>query len=194
MNAVNPEHLEIWRLCQSCALEIYGAKPPNDRYAGIVARLLFGTAAKESGLVWRRQRTCTYEGDVGGFSLWQVEWDSSVVPSAAYLRRRTDVWDRATDWLWRDVKAPRDWLTRMDKSALLWSLRGWDRMGCLFARLHYLRVQAAIPERLEDQAAYWLTYNNGGGVLKYHSRAAALRQYTDAWESLCAPVVVAAGD
>lgn len=180
----------IWQLCQDCAAEIYGRTPPSERYADVVARMLFGTAAQESGLTWRRQRSLPWPSDKGGFSLWQVELRASVHLSVEYLRRREDVLARATDWLWRDPHASRVWLD-MPEECWPWLLRGWDRLGCLMARLHYMRVQAPIPATVEEQAEYWLRYYNGGGVLRYRPKPAALREYVDNWWEFCEPVLAA---
>lgn len=171
-----------WELCKDCARSIYGQTAPNARYADAVARLLFGTAAQESGLKWRRQRSCSWAGPVGGFSLWQVEYKASVVPSLVYLQRRQDVLQRATAWLWQDPHATAAWVN-LSQDDMLWLLRGWDRIGVLMARLHYMRVQDAVPGDLEAQAAYWKKYYNtvaGKGTVG---------QYVDNWWEFCESVV-----
>ena len=171
-----------WELCKDAARSIYGKTAPNARYADVVARLLFGTAAQESGLRWRRQRSCSWGGPVGGFSLWQVEYRASVVPSLVYLQRRQDVLAKATAWLWQDPHATDAW-AKLDEADFLWLLRGWDRMGCLFARLHYLRVQEAVPSGLEAQAAYWKRFFNTS------AGKGTVGQYVDNWWEFCEGVV-----
>ena len=166
--------LRIWRLCQDCAKEIYGAIAPTPAYADSAARLLFGTAAQESGLRWERQRTPRWEGDVGGFGKWQVE-RGSIMDSLAYLRVRPDILKRATQWLFADPHAPLNWPDLIPMGALLWALRldDNDKVGVLFCRLHYFRVREPIPKQTIDQAAYWkLRYNTfrGAGTIEEYMR------------------------
>lgn len=174
----------IWRLCVECAESIYGATPPTERYAMATAKLLFGTGCQESGLTWERQRTPRWDGDVGGFSKWQVE-RGSIQSSLEYLRKRPDVLRRATDWLFRDPKAPVSWIDTMSLDAILWSMRldDNDKIGLVFCRLHYFRVSAPIPMMLADQAAYWKDY--------YNTRAGSgtAEQYVASWRRFAPGVV-----
>ncbi len=170
----------IWRLCRGCAETVYGATPPTLGYVDRTARLLFGTAAQESGLEWERQRTPRFEGKVGGFSKWQVE-PGSVAASLEYLRARPDVLTRATQWLFADPHAPLTWPDLIPMDALLWALRldDNDKAGVLFARLHYFRVHDAIPESFADQAAYWKRwYNTPAG-------SGTVEEYMANWSRYC---------
>lgn len=178
------EGLRIWKLCREAAESIFGRVSPTPEYARRVAWLLFGTAAQESGLRWERQRTPRWEGNVGGFSKWQVE-TGSIQDSLAYLRRRPDVCARATEWLFADPKAPQTWIDLIPMEAILWALRmdDNDKPGVLFARLHYLRVSEPVPLTLYDQASYWKDHFN---TIK---GAGTVEQYLGSWNRWCAPVV-----
>ena len=159
----NPQdHLRrVWRLCCGCAEAIYGTVPPSPAYALRTARLLFMTGAQESGFAWERQRTPRWEGNTGGFSKWQVE-PGSIQDSVAWLQRRPGVLERATRWLFDDPRASLDWPGLMGLDGILWAMRldDNDKIGLLFARVHYLRVPAPIPDSDEDQAAYYKQFYN----------------------------------
>lgn len=181
----------IWRICKSCARYIYGTTPPNDRYADATAHLLFGTAAQESGLKWERQRTPRWDGDLGGFSKWQVE-RGSIVHGVEHLARNLNLRMRCTEWLFMDPKARPDFIARFphgpiceDENRILWAMRldDNDKIGCLFARLHYIRVPEPIPDTIPDQARYWKRYYNtvaGKGTVD---------EYVDNWARLCQPTI-----
>ena len=174
----------IWRICRDCAATVYGAKLPSPAYAERTARLRFGTAAQESNLTWERQRTPRFEGKVGGFGKWQVE-PGSVAASLAYLRQRPGVLAHATHWLFADPHAPVTWPDLIPMDALLWALRldDNDKIGVLFARLHYFRVSAPIPDSLADQAAYWKRwYNTSAG-------SGTVEEYLANWDRYCKEAV-----
>lgn len=176
--------VEALDLCHLCAESIYDTKPPSKAYADSVANLLFGTAAQESGLVWTRQRMPRWEGVNGGFSRWQLE-SGSISDSLAYLKARPEMLKRATQFLFDDPHASTVWLTAMPVETLLWVMRFTDsnRLGCLFARLHYLRVPESVPVGLSDQAAYWKRwYNTVKG-------AGTPEQYIASWKRLCSNAV-----
>jgi hypothetical protein len=181
-----PEHehaRRIWHLCQECALTVAN-KRPTAAYADRVARLLFGTAAQESGLRWERQRTPRFEGNVGGFSKWQVE-TGSVEQSRAMLRAQPKLLANATAWLFADPKASVTWADALPLETILWAMRldDNDKIGVMFARLHYLRVKAPVPEGLSEQAAYWKRwYNTAAG-------SGTVEQYLANWETYCRQVV-----
>jgi hypothetical protein len=176
--------LRVWILCRRAAASIYDTKPPTPRYADAVARLLFGTAAQESGLTWERQRTPRFFGDVGGFSKWQLE-PPSVERSLADLKRKPSLCANATRFVFADGNAGAD-------GVLAYDCRGWinalridnnDGPGVMFARLHYLRVPASVPEGLEQQADYWkMWYNTNAGK-------GTAEQYLASWRRYCAPVL-----
>ncbi|HRT22425.1 MAG TPA: hypothetical protein P5318_20120 [Candidatus Hydrogenedentes bacterium] len=180
--------LRIWNICNQCARNVYGTAAPNQRYADATARLLFGTAAQESALLWERQRSPRYDGQVGGFSKWQLE-TASIKESLAFLRSRQPLLKNATDFLFADPHAPVSWIDQMTLDAILWSMRmdDNDKLGCLFARIHYMwSTPAPIPYSLDEQAAYWKTYYNSP-----HG-AGTTTQYIESWRRLCEPVIYAA--
>jgi len=163
---------------------VYGARAPTPDYADRTAQLLFGTAAQEGHLRWERQRSPRWEGDIGGFSKWQLE-SGSIVASLDYLKRRPAVLSHVTRFLFADSHAPLNWLDLWSLDGILWALRIDDNdvPGVLFARLHYFRVPAAIPPTLDEQAMYWKQFYNtfrGDGTAG---------QYLKNWVAFCKPVV-----
>lgn len=173
----------IWRICVSCALSIYGRRPPSPEYADATARLLFGTAAQESGLVWERQRTPRWEGDVGGFSKWQVE-KGSIEESMKWLGGKPELSSAVNAWLYADPRS--NPLKEGSTPIILWAMRldDNDKIGCLFARLHYMRVPQPIPDTLRGQADDWKEHYNtvkGKGTVD---------QYLINWARLCQPTIV----
>jgi len=176
--------LRLWTLCQRAALALYDTRAPSPNYAGAVARLLFGTAAQESGLMWERQRTPRFLSDVGGFSKWQLE-TGSIGDSIRLCGRKRELCRRASEFLFNDPNAPPDAVLQIPLPVWLWGLRMDDNdvPGVLFARLHYLRVPAAVPEDLAGQADYWKAhYNTARG-------AGTAAQYLASWRRYCAPVL-----
>lgn len=171
-------------LCIECAETIYDQKPPSKTYAESVAHLLLGTAAQESGLVWTRQRMPRWESGTGGFSRWQLE-SGSIKDSLAYLKARPEMLKRATQFLFDDSHASIVWITACSVETLLWVMRFTDanRLGCLMARLHYLRVSDPVPSGLAEQAAYWKQYYNT------HLGAGKPEQYIASWKRLCSDAV-----
>lgn len=133
-------------------------------------QLLLGTAAVESNFVYRRQ--------IGGgpaVGLWQMETDTARDIFDNYLRYRylryCDVMGlRCANWD-KSFRLPRRWW-------LWWVLQRNDRFACGMARVHYLRVPAAIPDTVEEQAQYWKEfYNTSAG-------AGTVDKYMTAWRSL----------
>ncbi len=145
---------DLIRLCRDCAGTVYGTRPPTGRYAESVARLLAGTAAAESLLRYRRQIGFSLENPSGAWGLWQTE-QHAVMDSVRYLRRRTDVRANAIKFAPGVVDA-----SELGTMSLLRSIHDDDRVACLFARLHYLRVAESVPDDLRGQAWYWKRYYN----------------------------------
>ena len=176
---------EIRVLCQSCAENIFANLGPSEQYALAVARLLFMVAAHESGgFQYRRQLGFAWSNGFGAHGLWQIEW-ASVSDSIGMLRRKSALAQRSARWLFRDSHAPSWWFDASINlladngprqfKPLLVMMCGWDRLCCLFARLHFLRVPAAVPSEVEAQGMYakqW--YNTEKGK-------AAARDYVDAF-------------
>jgi len=149
---------DIFALCRSCA-EAIGGCPASD-YAERVARLLFGTAAHESGeFLYNRQRGFPWADLRGAFGLWQVEL-GSILDSMDYLDEHGAVARAAGAWLFRNSNAAPQWYKVHSQHSLTQMISGWERAGCLFARLHYLRVPEPISDTAEMQAAYWKRYYN----------------------------------
>ena len=158
-------------LCRACAHGIYATRPPTQAYGEAVARLLMGTAATESLLVYRRQGGFGFGGNRGAWGLWQTE-QGSVMDGVRMLADRDALRENAARFLWGDEGDPEmDGLLAMDIPALLRLIHSWDRVAVLFARLHYLRFDDPVPRDPEGQAAYWKRYYNtvlgAGGVTGY---------------------------
>lgn len=150
-------------LCRECAAGIYGNRPPTAAYAETVARLLMGTAATESHLIYRRQVGFSLESTRGAWGLWQTE-GSAVEDSRSYLRERPDVRVRAACFLFGVERHDMAGLLSMDLHSLLQLLHDWDQLACLFARLHYIRFSAPVPPHLQGQAEYYkCCYNTSAG-------------------------------
>jgi hypothetical protein len=191
----------IWALSLSAAREITVSNTaidpsvPLDPYSRSVAELLFGTAAKESNLVYERQLSPEWSGNVGGFGLWQVELETAVY-LLEYISVRATLADKVYAFLFGpDRSAPRDWALRLSEDRLAGMLLRDPRLGVALARIKYLTIPAAIPypedgvERREAHALYWLRYYNGYGCVKHHTRETCVNQYTGAFERLCLPVI-----
>jgi hypothetical protein len=186
----------IWRICKRC---VFVMDTPDEttftKYNFATAMLLFGTAAQEGNLRWERQRSPTWNGEVGGFSKWQVEL-GSIQATRNGLRGRdhADRLKRAIKLIFNDPNATGEWLTAAPVSQLLWALRmeDNDHLGVLFAREHYKRVPAAIPisptgvtsyDQIQLIANYWKKYYNtflGAGTPD---------QFYDNYKKYCASVV-----
>lgn len=162
----------IWRICLECATTVHGLRPPNSRYANAAAELLFGTACQESGIEWERQRSPKWDGTVGGFSKWQLE-HGSIDASITTLCNKDDLRKNATLFLFRDPKASGTWPLSIGTQVILWAMRldDNDKIGALFARMHYFRVPAHIPYDITGQAEYWKRYYNtvaGAGTVEQY--------------------------
>lgn len=140
----------IQLLCDDCACSIYGNNPPSPAYADRVARLLFMTAAHESGgFRWRRQLGFGRFDSRGAFGLWQSEW-AAIEDSIRYVRqpKRVELYQRCVTWLdGYDKDFPDLNLGAVAKANILTVIqdaRG-DPLACLLARLHYLRFPEPVP-------------------------------------------------
>ena len=148
----------IQQLSRDCASSIYGATAPTPRYAEITARLLFMTAAHESGgFRHRRQIGFSRDSTRGAFGLWQCE-QGSIGDSLAMLQRsnRRALQHHCVAWLDRWHGLSDITLHPASLQAILYALqepRG-DPLSCLLARLHYMRDPEPIPEGLPCQARY----------------------------------------
>ena len=174
----------FWDLCQDCSSSIFGARPPNDAYALATAQMLFGTAAQEGNVELDRQGGVPWsKTDIGAVSVCQLE-KGSIQDSIKLMRRRPEIAQRVTAWLFDDPRASTVWMDVISVDNLMWYMMMDDshKMALAFARLHYFRVTPTpIPGSLDGQAKYWLSYYNCGGVLKHMSEAAALLQFKRNW-------------
>jgi len=152
-------------LCDDCACSIYTSTAPSMAYADRVARLLFMTAAHESGgFRGRRQLGFSRDDDRGAFGLWQCEWQS-IADSIRYVRtpKRVELYNRCVNWLdGYDKYFPELDVNEVSKNgilAVIQDVRG-DPLSCLLARLHYLRVPEAVPATVQDMALYAKAHYN----------------------------------
>lgn len=159
------------KLCRECAHDVFEKRSPTPAYADAVARLLMGTAATESLLVYRRQGHFDFTTEAGAWGTWQTE-QGSVTDGAAMLRARPVLRESAGRFLFQEQGDPQmEGILQMGTHGLLRLIHSSDRVAVLFARLHYFRVREPVPEFLEDQAAYYKEHYNTvagkGSVEKY---------------------------
>ena len=171
--------LRIWLLSQECARTVYGVNQPSKAYAANVARFLVEICAQEGSMRWERQRSPRFEGNVGGFSKWQME--------TAYIQRalkavaiKPELGRRVTDFVFADPNCPQDWPARMPLDSVLWALRmnDNDRLALALCRVGLFDWPEPIPGTLSERAALWkLKYNTpkgAGTVAQYIQSAATL--------------------
>ena len=177
---LTPERIAAFRICgmsHGCAKAIHNGRPPSAAYAQHVGQLLFGTAAQESHLVYRRQMGFSMTDSRGGWGLWQLE-QGSVGDSITYVNARVALRERVDSWL-----SPAEQLVweRADVPVLMRMLTEpeWDRAACLVARLHYMRFPAPVPASIREQAAYWKKYYNT------YLGAGTPEQYSANWKRRC---------
>lgn len=171
--------LRVWLLCQECARGIYGAKAPTAAYAANVARFLVEICAQEGSMRWERQRSPRFEGDVGGFSKWQMEpaWIKRALNA---IRTRPEIGLRATDFIFADPNCPLGWVDRMPLDAVLWALRmnDNDRFALALCRIGIFEWPEPIPATVDARADLWKRkYNTAAGagtVAQYLKSAATL--------------------
>lgn len=170
--------IQAQSLCRSCAKNIWNKVEPTPAYAERAARLLFMTAAHESKFIHRRQLGGLAQG-VGAYGLWQTEWPS-IQDSLMYLQKNPAIYQRSTDWLQRGPCTGVS-LQPQEKAMILRVLQepAGDRLSCLLARLHYMRVTPKpIPEDDIAQAKYAkLYYNTIYGSAKVINYLEAFRRY-----------------
>lgn len=156
---------QIQALCDDCACSIYNTRAPSLEYARRVAKLLFMTAAHESGgFRWRRQLGLGRFDNRGAFGLWQCE-RASIEDSIRFVRsaKRRALYHHCVDWLDAyDHDFPDLSLSEHDLNAITTVMqdnRG-DPLACLMARLHYLKFPGAVPPNTAGMAAYAKQYYN----------------------------------
>lgn len=150
----------IAELCESCAQDIYGSKPPKPHYARAVADLLLGTIYHESaGFQYTRQHGFSWESDQGAWGIAQCEL-GSVTDSLHYLKRRRDVALQAARWLANDKDATPDWLLQLEPRQVIRLLPISPALSVLFCRVHYLRRPESIPLEVSAQDAFYKQFYN----------------------------------
>lgn len=163
---------EVWEKCRLLA-SIYDVNKPSPRYVDRTSRLLFMTAAHESGnFIFRRQRGFGINSEKGAWGLWQVEW-ISMLDSLRILKRKPNLLNSCCALLSADhaqllrntvldVDAHiDDWQNktgnkRSEKMLFLTSMidDGGDMLNGIMARAHYLRDATPIPDNDDDLAKY----------------------------------------
>jgi hypothetical protein len=152
----------IWEVCKECAVTLANT-PLNIEYNNRVARLLFFTAVQESELQWERQRSPDWASSIGGFSKWQLE-QGSILDSLNMLKRpdNATLARRVRNFLFKDPHASIHHLSNTSIDTICFAMRldDNDKIGCCFARLHYMRVALPIPAPVTDMAKYYKQYYN----------------------------------
>ena len=148
------------RLCRECAHGVFEKRAPTPAYADAVSRLLMGTAATESLLRYRRQGRFDFGSDRGAWGIWQTE-QGSVSDGVKMLVSRPELRASVGRFIFgeqgdQDLQG----LIQMGTPGMLRLIHASDRVAVAFARLHYFRVLAPVPEFLEDQAAYYKKHYN----------------------------------
>lgn len=166
----------VWYTCRSVASCIH--TKPVDVLA--VARLLYGTAAHESGgFRYRRQMGLPWGSLRGGFGLWQVQ-TNSLQESIRRLSTKPELAHLAGAWLYGQ-DPPREWYSMTHDVSH--AMQASDRLCCLYARLHYLWKPEPIPVELDEQAAYWKEhYNTASG-------AGTVEEYMKNWRTYAQPIL-----
>lgn len=169
----------LFQICKDCATQVHnknGSLP--EEYIDSVTNMLFETMIQESGGIWERQRSVNWAGEIGAFSKWQIE-ECSIKDSLKLLNHPINniLLDRATQFIFNDPHASLNWPNLIPLRALKWALLldDNDKLGCLFARLHYLRCKGSVPNTLIGRAEYWKKYFNtalGKGTVDEYIRHA----------------------
>lgn len=144
----------LWATCKRIAAGAWIKTPPSPQYADRVARLLWGTAAHESGgFRYRRQIGFGLTSTRGGWGLFQVEHAAATdvfydisksnsltancvsvlsAPSAGVLRR------------WSAYEA-------LHATAF----PEFDDLSCLIARVYFMTIRESVPATPGAMAVYW---------------------------------------
>ena len=146
-------------IARTCMQQVYNKTKPSPAYVERGTRLLLGTAATESRFEHRRQLGFGPDVDRGAWGLWQTE-SAPLLDGLKYLQRRPELAHRAAQWLYRRDAAVWPYMYDWDMRSILRVIYNDDRMGCLMARIHYMRFPPPIPESPGDQGAYYKRYYN----------------------------------
>lgn len=151
------ELVRFGRMCREVAAGVWSKTAPNARYAESVGRLLYGTGCQETRFAVRRQDGFGIKEIRGAWGLFQTEVGS--VEDGLYQLAKDRV-------LLANVLGLLDSLSQTFLEDCLHDVRAdvlcrglfdpkHDVLACVFARLHYARITAAVPVGLWDQAEYW---------------------------------------
>jgi hypothetical protein len=127
-------------------------------------RLLLGTAAAESGLIFRKQHD---GGPARG--LWQMEEKTALDIFINYLYYREGSRFMPLLEIWLDLFTVPYFTPSEDEFNN--HLMNYDDFACAMARIKYLRDPAPIPDTLQGQAEYWKrVYNTpaGSGTVEHY--------------------------
>jgi len=146
-----------WELARECASKIYSKTPPNAVYVEATANLLVGTAATESGFIYRRQKGFDLTDSRGAWGLWQIE-EASVKDNIERLQRDEPLRKNCSMFLLghEDMTG----ILNVRSHCLLRMIYSWDKLAILMCRLHYFKFKAAIPKDFQAQAEYYKIYYN----------------------------------
>jgi hypothetical protein len=121
--------------------------------------LLAGTAAVESGISERRQYGFSTATIGGAWGLWQTEI-AALRDSLTYVQARPALMRRCGAWLFEHEGGDFAVLYGLADAEILRLVATWDRLACLIARLHYIRIPSPVPANLTNQALYWKRFYN----------------------------------
>lgn len=145
---------KIWEMSNECGHAFHSTE-----YGDRVGKLLFMTAAHESGgFLFRRQTTFSKNSLNGAFSLWQFEI-GSVSDSIRWIGSRQHLHDKAIGFVGEKDFALLQRKRLMELLLYVQKPEG-DRLACLLARLHYFRMRESVPEDLEGLSRYAKKYYN----------------------------------
>jgi len=152
-------------LCVDCGAHVFGNTPPSPEYAQTSARILFVTGAVESDFRHNRQVGYSFEKKPGAWGIWQTE-APPLIDAQDYFARHEKYTQRAARWLLNNQRAIpfRFYTMQISVNGLLPFIAGWDRLACLYARVHYQRKPGAIPPDMDGMYDYYkLHYNTPEG-------------------------------
>jgi len=125
--------------------------------------LMLGTAAAESGLVFRKQFN---DGPARG--LWQMEPATGRDVFIHFLAFKHELRARLVE-MWFEIHSSIQSIPYIED--IEHHLECYDDFACAMARIHYLRDPDPIPDTLQGQAEYWKrVYNTptGAGTVEHY--------------------------
>ena len=169
--------------CVKCA---YVTTPPNDRYAHSVTMLMLGTIAQESRFYYRRQGGFSWDSPRGAWGLGQME-QAGIGRSLNVLRKNQQLADRMGKWLFGqdddDMEIIQRMVSELSVQDLCRMVSSHDRLALAFMRLYYIACPGAVPDTLQQQAAYYKQFWNT------YAGKATTGQYIDNFQRLVEPAL-----